>query len=182
MLARLEHGNLLSNDSEILNIGMVMALYMMIPGLLGFTIDSKPKEALGPKKDGMNWCPDEFTDHIVAYARRYEIKLVGPKDIDELIDNADVEADLPVPASNAGAKADPFSFEKTMKTYCSRHKGVTQFLSKRSKAGRTPIGGDALDITTWTSAERKKFAFNKKDPLSAREIAAVKAGDVMTLG
>ena len=130
----------------------------------------------------MNWCPDEFPDHIVAYANKYDIKLVGPSDIDELVDNADAEADLPVPASNAGRKADPFSFEKTMKAYCLRHKGVTQFVSKRSKAGKTPIGGDALDITTWTPAERKKFAFDTKDPLSAREIAAVKAGDVMTLG
>jgi hypothetical protein len=54
-------------------------------------------------------------------------------------------------------------------------------LSKRRKAGKGAIGGDALDITTWTSAERKEFNFDGRDPFGAREIAALKKGDVLEM-
>jgi hypothetical protein len=42
------------------------------------------------------------------------------------------------------------------------------------------IGGDSLDITTWTSAERKKKAYDKKDPLG-KEIDAIKEGLILDL-
>lgn len=50
------------------------------------------------------------------------------------------------------------------------------------KTPRTPIGGDTLDITTWTSEERKRKSFDKKDPLGKAEIDAIKNGLVMSLG
>ncbi|KAK1753692.1 hypothetical protein QBC47DRAFT_326192 [Echria macrotheca] len=180
MLARLERENLLSKDSEILNLGTIMAIYMMIAAQTdgGFQANP-PKESIGPKKDGKNWRPTEFPSHILAYARKYDIELVGPHNIEELVSEAKEDADLPVPESNTGAKADPFGFEKALKAYSLRYRGVTQFLSKRKKAGKTPIGGDALDITSWTSAERKASAYDGKDPFGAKEIAALKKGDVL---
>jgi len=180
MLARLERKNLLSKDSEIFNLGTIMAIYMMIPAQNEDGFQATPrKESIGPKKDGKNWRPSEFPGHILAYARKYDIKLVGPHNIEELVSEAEQDVDLPVPESNTGAKADPFGFEKALKAYSTRYKGVMQFLSKRKKAGKTAIGGDALDITTWTPAERKAFAFNGKDPFGAKEIAALKQGSVL---
>lgn len=44
-----------------------------------------------------------------------------------------------------------------------------------------PIGGDQYDITTWSSAERKKHSFDKKDPLDKKMIKALKQGLVMQL-
>jgi len=100
---------------------------------------------------GKSWRPHEFPSHIVAYARMYDIKLVGPHKIDELISETNADVDLPVPESNTGARADPFQFEKALKEYNTNCKGALQFLSRMSrwsKAGKTPIGGDCLDITT----------------------------------
>jgi len=182
MLARLEREKLLSKDSEILNIGTVMAMYMMIPEQNddGFN-QTSPKESIGPKKDKKTWQPEEFPSHILACARRYDIPLLGPHNIDELIEQANPDADLPVVESNAGPKADPFGWEKALKRYSTDYRGVTQMLSKRRKAGKGAIGGDALDITTWTSAERKEFNFDGRDPFGAREIAALKKGDVLEM-
>jgi|SRR6187551_3132616 len=86
------------------------------------------------------------------------------------LSEANSDVDLPVNKSSAGPKADPFGFEKALKAYSTEYKGVTQFLSKRRKAGKTSIGGDALDITTGTSAERKKFSFDGKTRLGRRRL------------
>ncbi|KAJ4294715.1 hypothetical protein N0V88_004949 [Collariella sp. IMI 366227] len=48
-----------------------------------------------------------FDDHVLAYARKYDIKLVGPKDLDDIIANADEDVDLPVSDPTA-KKLDPF--------------------------------------------------------------------------
>lgn len=181
MLARLERDNLLSKDSEILNLGTIMAIYVMIPSLFDSGFETARKEPLGPKPDKKNWHPHELASHIVAYARKYGIELIGPHDIEDLVSEANSNVDLPVTKSSAGPKADPFGFEKALKAYSTKYKGVTQFLSKRRKAGKTSIGGDALDITTWTSAERKKFSFDGKDPFGAEEIAALKRGDMLSM-
>lgn len=156
-----------------------MAIYIKIPSMFDSGFGTARKESLGPKADKKNWHPHEFASHILAYARKYDIKLVGPHDIEDLISEANANVDLPVPESNNGPKADPFGFEKALKAYSTKYKGVTQFLSKRNKAGKTAIGGDALDITTWTPAERKKFSFDNKDPFRPAEIAALKRGDVL---
>jgi hypothetical protein len=174
MLARLERENLLSGDSEIKNLGLIMAAFMSLAhgcrdyGLL----EESKQEALGPAKDKKKWEPHAFDNQILAYARKYGIELVGPTNIEKIVGDANADVDLPVPESNTG-KADPFGFTKSLKKYKVDEGGITAFMVG-NKNIKTPIGGDSLDITTWTSAKRKSKAFDKKDPISKELMAGVK--------
>lgn len=182
MLAQLEQEKLLAKDSEIKSLGLIMALFMdfaVNSRDYGLLEDSKT-ESLGPAKDKKKWDPHAFENQILAYARKYDIELVGPSSALDTIDEADADVDLPVPESNTG-KADPFDFAKALKKYIKDYGGVTAFMAQNNKP-LTPIGGDSLDITTWTSAKRKSKAFDKKDPLGKAELKALKEGMVMQLG
>jgi hypothetical protein len=44
------------------------------------------------------------------------------------------------------------------------------------------LGGDSLDLTTWSSAERKAHSFEKKDPLGKEIMDAIKKGEVLQVG
>ncbi|KAK3305734.1 uncharacterized protein B0T15DRAFT_575016 [Chaetomium strumarium] len=182
MLALLERDKLLAKDSEIKNLGLIMALFMT------FACDGRPyglleeskQESLGPAKD-KKWEPHAFDSNFLAYARKYGIDLAGPHDIRNTIKEAEADADLPNPASNTGS-ADPFSFAKELKKYKKERGGVTAFLAgSAGSRAKVPIGGDSLDITTWTSAERKKAAYDKKDPLGKKDIYTIKEGLIMDL-
>ncbi|KAH6613668.1 hypothetical protein B0J18DRAFT_473406 [Chaetomium sp. MPI-SDFR-AT-0129] len=182
MLALLERKKLLSKDSEIKNLDVVMAIFLEVAQgarCYGFLEDSAT-EALGPAKDKKTWQPDYFDNNIVAYARKYDIELTGIHGLEKLIEDADEDVDLPVPASNADDKADPFGFVKGLKAYKKEHGGITAFLAQTKKPNSV-IGGDHLDISSWTSAKRKSKAFNKKDPLGKEELAALKEGAVLSL-
>ena len=183
MLARLEREKLLSKDSEIPNLGLIMALFMVFGhgGRDSGLMEESKREALGPAKDKKKWEPHAFDSHILAYARKYDIDLVGPHRINKAVADADGDVDLPVLESNSTAKSDPFGFAKALKKYKSDHGGITAFLAQTQNS-TAPIGGDNLDITTWTSAKRKSKAFNKKDPLGKKELDALKQGMVLTLG
>ncbi|KAK4151206.1 hypothetical protein C8A00DRAFT_45544 [Chaetomidium leptoderma] len=174
MLAQLEREKLLSRDSEIKNLGLIMAQFMDFArgsrdyGLL----EESKKEALGPAKDKKKWEPHAFDNQILAYARKYGIDLVGPSNIDKIVGDANADVDLPAPESNTG-KADPFGFAKSLKKYKTEEGGITAFITGNNSI-TTPIGGDSLDITTWTSAKRKSKAFDKKDPISKELMAGIK--------
>jgi len=159
-----------------------MALFMGIPDNMGLEGLSSPKELLAPKTAKKYWCPAEYDNYIVAYARKYDIKLLGPSDIDERVAKADSDVNLPEVAPKADKKADPFGFADALSKYQRKNIGVLDILSKRRKQGSSLIGGDALDITTWTSAERKKYAFDGNDPLPKEVLDALKAGDVVGRG
>ncbi|KAL2126547.1 hypothetical protein VTI74DRAFT_708 [Chaetomium olivicolor] len=179
MLAQLERESLFT---EIRNLGLIMALYMDFArasrdyGLL----EESRKVALGPAKDKKKWSPHAFDNHILAYARKYDIKLVGPSKLDEIIADADEKVDLPIPDLSA-KKPDPFGFDKALKKYKVEYGGITAWMAQTSN-NRTPIGGDNLDITTWTSAKRKEKSFDNKDPLSKEHIDALKKGEVLMIG
>ncbi|KAJ5647183.1 hypothetical protein N7490_003555 [Penicillium lividum] len=72
---------------------------------------------------------------------------------------------LELPASD-DKKGDPWGWKKTLSQY-------------KKDYGRPKIGGDTHDIATFTPAARKKEAFDNKDPLSKKDIDALKAGMVM---
>ncbi|KAK0644128.1 hypothetical protein B0T16DRAFT_460214 [Cercophora newfieldiana] len=78
MIARLEREKLLSKDSEILNLGLIVALFMEMPTLIDLDLDDE-SEPLGPKEDKKTWNPGKFWNHIYAYARKYDIKLEGAR-------------------------------------------------------------------------------------------------------
>ncbi|KAK4116051.1 hypothetical protein N656DRAFT_786541 [Canariomyces notabilis] len=156
MPATLEREHLLKKDSEIKNLGQIMSLFKDIAIALrnyGILEDSN-KEALGPVSDKKSWIPHAYENQIYAYALKYGIELVPVGKGSRATSELKGDSDLPVPESNTGGKADPTS--------------------------KTPIGGDLLDITTWSSSERKAKNFNKKDPLGKKELDALKQGMVMS--
>ncbi|KAK0615358.1 hypothetical protein B0T17DRAFT_657547 [Bombardia bombarda] len=184
MLAQLERDGRLGKDSEVQNLGLIMALFMRLAADARDygCLQESEEEPIGPKKDKKTWCPHAFDNQVLAYARKYDVKLVGPSDMEDLIENCEQEADLPKPESNKGPKADPFGFVEALASYKSERGGIAAFLSSRKKSGSAVIGGDYLDITTWSSAERKEKAFAKKDPLGKAQIDAIKKGLILQRG
>ena len=188
MLAQLQRENLLNSNSEIKNLGLIMALFMGFARLARqcSQLARSNKQSMGPAKDKRKWYPHAFDNQILAYAEEYNIELAGPHDMEELEENADGTVDLPLPASNT-AKADPFAFTKNLKRYKQEQGGLMEWMALSSGCHKPsgdspPIGGDNLDITTWTSEKRKEKNFDDKDPLSKEMIEALEQGLVMTRG
>ncbi|KAK4150906.1 hypothetical protein C8A00DRAFT_36482 [Chaetomidium leptoderma] len=179
MLARLERERLLARDSAIKNLGLIMALFMDFARKARrmSQLSSSSRQSLLPAKSKKKWAPHAFDDHIFAYARKYDIDLVGPYKIDEILANADGDVDLPAPEHNTG-KADPFNFTRNLKRYKEEQGGITGWMVFTVNP-LTPIGGDCLDITSWTSDARKAKHFDEKDPLTKEQIDALKDGGVL---
>lgn len=99
MLAQLEHLDLLKPDSEVKNLGFIMALYIK----LAATEDILDLEDVTDEIKKNNGTDETFTfvrsnfpSHILAYAKKYNIiKLVGPTDIDEVVEDLEDGAELP---------------------------------------------------------------------------------------
>lgn len=190
MLAKLEREHLLykhdtrfNHKTPIKNLSLIMALFMIFPGTARQygLLENSEKDKLGLEKDKRDYSPHAFDDHIYAYARKYKIELVGPHNITEYIANADGNAELvPMPSSNHASKSDPFGFARTLTAYKKKCGGITGFMVH--KKGKTVIGGDLLDITTWTSAERKRKSNDDTDPLGKEVIDDIKNGMVLGRG
>ncbi|KAJ9297984.1 hypothetical protein DTO271G3_4205 [Paecilomyces variotii] len=107
---------------------------------------------------------DSFEDlpkYLHAYAAKHNIVLVDVPEDDE---------PEPVPATGKGSLPDPRAKKNDPW-------GFSAELRKLSK--EQDVGGDKYDITTMSAAERKNASFKKKDPLSAKDIKALKEGLVM---
>lgn len=104
-----------------------------------------------------------FDSYVAAYAAKYNIMFGGVKELKSLLD--DVDEDVDVPAEKDGE--DPWGFKAALKEY------------KAERGGK--IGGDSLDNTGWSSAERKQHAFRKKDPLPKDILDGLEAGEVIGL-
>ncbi|KAF4161111.1 hypothetical protein CNMCM6936_009665 [Aspergillus lentulus] len=178
MLAKLEHLNLLKPDSEVKNLGFIMALYIKLAATEDI-LDLEDVTDEITKNDGTDetftFIRSDFPSHILAYAKKYNIKLVGPTGIDEVIEDLDDGAELP--ERDEKPFGDPWNLGGATKEYVDRH----GCYHDGRKGFKTRIGGDALDITTWSSADRKKASFDGKDPLGKEERDAIKKGLVMSL-
>lgn len=167
MLARLEAQNLLKENSEVKNLGMIMALYIKIASVMrsGDLLEVDEEDTHGR----FTWDPSSFDDYVNAYGTKYGITLYGPPKLDDLTANLDTDVTLPTAEASWGwTKA----FKAYQRSYASGAPQVGR--------GKSTIGGDALDITTWSSADRKGYSFDEKDPLTAAEIKSLKAGAVLS--
>ncbi|KGO70923.1 hypothetical protein PITC_066040 [Penicillium italicum] len=110
---------------------------------------------------GIDW--DSHGAKIKAYAAKHNITIHGlnhpryEKSIGETVE-------LPEATANSN---DPWGWEKLLAEL------------KKNNGGR--LGGDSKDITSWTPAERKKAAFDKKDPISRSAITHIKNGRIMEI-
>ncbi|KAJ5605549.1 hypothetical protein N7510_008330 [Penicillium lagena] len=157
MLATLDRNGLLKQDSEVKNLGTVMGLYIR----LGFDD---------------NWHFEDLNTRVFAYATKKNIKLRGLSKLQSRVDGLQAEADrISLPASGA-KKNDPWGWQKLLKNYEDYSEAIPWYAIKPNK-----MGGDGCDITTWPSATRKKHCFDKKDPLSKKEMDAIKQGMIIQM-
>ncbi|KAK4185486.1 hypothetical protein QBC35DRAFT_524880 [Podospora australis] len=182
-LAYLERDDLLKPDSEIQNLGLMMGTWVSLrKELRGYSLpQSKSKSSLGPTKDKKKWASHSYINQIAAYAKKYDIKLVGPRNLDQFPKKADANADLPVLESNL-YKADVFGYARAYKAYKSQCGEVPSFMArfKRDKPCNQKLDGDSLDITSWKPSERKGCHYVKKDPLTKKQIEESKKGGIMS--
>ncbi|KDN65805.1 hypothetical protein CSUB01_04988 [Colletotrichum sublineola] len=162
-LARLEREGVLAPDSEVKDLGHVMAGMLKVAAVFrGYSLLEHGTRVRKSKKRPFPYAEDSFDNYVAAYAKKHGITLRGVPGLKDLLVNVDDSVELP----NEEHGDDPWGWQAAFSEY---------------KKGRD-IGGDNLDITSWTSAERKRAAFNKKDPLGKKEIDAIKNGMVMMLG
>ncbi|GAB1211693.1 hypothetical protein ATERTT37_000817 [Aspergillus terreus] len=158
MLVTLDNASLLKPNSKVQSLPAVMAQYMQL--------------STGWEKDGFMGEDDHlatrFAGYVCAYAAKHGIQL--PLTDKELAKAEEVQ--LP-PQVNV---RDPWLWSGTLQKYSGKH---AKSHSPRQK-GR--IGGDSLDLTTWSSAERKAHSFEKKDPLGKEIMNAIKKGEVLQVG
>ncbi|GIJ98243.1 hypothetical protein Aspvir_000358 [Aspergillus viridinutans] len=178
MLAKLEHLNLLTPDSEVKNLGFIMASYIKLAATEDILdlhdITDEVKKNNGTDET-ITFVRSDFPSHILAYAKKYNIKLVGPTGIDKIIEDLDDEAE--VPERDEEPFGDPWNFADASEEYADNH----ACCHNGRKGFKSQLGGDTLDITTWSSADRKKASFDGKDPLGKEERDAIKNGLIMYL-
>ncbi|KAF6819123.1 hypothetical protein CSOJ01_01508 [Colletotrichum sojae] len=92
---------------------------------------------------------------------------------DELLAEVNDKVKLPTAEEHGD---DPWGFGAALEEYRKGGNSCGFFVNKGG------IGGDSLDITSWTPAERKKASFNKKDPLPKKILDGIKDGLVIGLG
>ena len=187
MLAQLERKDLLSNASEIENLGLIMALFMSAARNLREEhgqLEDTEEEPLGPEGDNRTWKPHAFDNHILAYACKYDIDLVGDTNLDETIAAANAYVKLPRPESISDSKADPFGFAVALERYDNVHGGIgaTMAVNFPLPPARPPtrVGGDNLDMTTWSTMKRRVATRHLRDPLSEEQVDALKKGMVLS--
>ncbi|KAF6834027.1 hypothetical protein CPLU01_05160 [Colletotrichum plurivorum] len=163
MLARLEREGVLKPDSEVKDLGFVMAGFL--------------KVAESFRDCSLLEDEDKVRNYVAAYAKKHGIKLGGVPKLDELLAGVDDKEKLPTPEEHGD---DPWGFAAALEEYKKGGNSCDFFVPKHSS--KSAIGGDSLDITSWTPAERKKASFNKKDPLPKNILDGIKDGLVIGLG
>ncbi|KAI1474121.1 hypothetical protein F4774DRAFT_401622 [Daldinia eschscholtzii] len=169
MLAKLDDMGLVGDATDVKSLGTIMSIYLVIASEVREVgvLEGEDEDEDDDSVDRKVFRPSEFDEAILSYANRRGVTLQGPKNIDEL--TANLHGEVYLPKKNA---KDPWGFTASLKSYEKQY----------AKGKRHTIGGDDLDITTWTSSQRKEASYDHKDPLSKREIDALKKGLVMQLG
>lgn len=167
LLAALEEAKILTTEgsSTIPNVGLVIAILLQVIESLreqGLLEDVKPTKAKTFKFNASN-----VDIYLRAIARKCNITI--PK-----VDDMAEDEIITLPGS--GSK-DPWGWTKSFTAYSKSTPGVGY-----RGAQRTTIGGDYLDISSWSSAERKKASFDKKDPLPRDIVKKLKEGLILTPG
>ncbi|KAF3030905.1 hypothetical protein E8E15_011326 [Penicillium rubens] len=104
---------------------------------------------------------DDHDAKIKAYAAKHNVKIHGLNH-PSYEESSGETVELPEATANAN---DPWGWAKVLKEL------------KKANGGR--LGGDSKDITSWTPAERRKAAFDNKDPIPRSAMTRIKNGDIM---
>lgn len=157
------------NTWELRNLPWMLSLYIELADQ--FREQGLIEESSRPQGKNFKFLSGNMDEYLLAIAARRNIKL---PDIEE--DRVEDATDLRMPDVD---KNDAWSWKTTFPKYCS----ICPSPYGNRGAGGPKIGGDGLDITTWSSAERKKAAYDRgKDPLKPADIKKLKEGLVMMKG
>ncbi|EED13440.1 conserved hypothetical protein [Talaromyces stipitatus ATCC 10500] len=171
-LSYLEYMSLLKPDPEIKDLGPIMGLYIHSFEQWQDVVSLESSRA-APTGSRRKFVISKFDSYVAAYAKKYNITITGPPDITEKV--AEIETDdIKLPSCDL---KDPWCWTKPFSEYREEYGYHPYIIARRTKS----IGGDRYDVTAWPSEERKMHSFTKKDPLGAKEIAALKAGLVLEM-
>ncbi|RAH41046.1 uncharacterized protein BO95DRAFT_374144 [Aspergillus brunneoviolaceus CBS 621.78] len=175
MLAELEKQGQLAH---VRNLGWVMGMVTREADAMRSDGFIEAPEGMKKKKKKKAYAGEHFVPYLLAYGVKHNITMYGPSNIADIIAEAEEEAEeqnveLPAAAQN------PWGWATGFKAYERKNKVTAYGAGSRSKAA---IGGDSLDITTYSPAERKAQSFNKKDPLTKDMIKALKDGMCLSIG
>lgn len=173
MLARLEREQRHVENSEVKNLGLIMSMFAQIAEdmrnsdvLEGGEEETVELEATDGEAKTFTFDLDNFDNYILGYAKRHNIALPGRSDVEDSMAKM-----CPEPT-----RTDPWNTAAAFRKYedeCGRAEHSRQ---------KPTMGGDRLDITTWSSSERRAHSLTGRDPLGKRELAALKMGLVMSRG
>ncbi|KAK0388455.1 hypothetical protein NLU13_4699 [Sarocladium strictum] len=141
------------------NVGWILSLWHDLARRFNeqSLLDGEPKPS---KAKTFKWAPNNFELYTVATAKRRGIKLV---DVSESFIQAIPETTMP-----SLDKPDPWGWSAAF---------------KRIGGGGRSFGGDALDVTSWSAADRKAAAFKKgKDPITPSMMKQIGEGMLMMRG
>lgn len=165
MLEILAEKGHLRPDSEVKDLGLVMAYYVEIAHEELSNGYYRAEHTLSTDE----YAATKFGAFILAYAKKYNITVpLLPKYTEEL-------DELEVPEQST--PQDAWMFDASLRKYSKLHV-VGSFRPRRAAR----IGGDSLDITTWTAAERRSHHFENRDPLGRQVLDAIKEGLIVQIG
>ncbi len=175
MLAALDRRHLLSKDSEVKNLGLVMALYLKLAFLLrqhsafdpAWWLQAQNTSLHGRKGKDFDFNPAKFASYLLTYATKYAIPLYGVQALDRYTSALDAYINMPRETSNT----DPWGWSDAFSEYL--RLGILPVCAIKTRP-RSTIGGDVLDITTWTPEERKMYSARGKDPLGEEELRSIR--------
>jgi len=165
-LAMLDGKAQLADATDIKNLGWVMALYQEMAKSMqgqGLLDDVQPSDL-----ETFEFHASSLDLYLQAYANRCGIVVPGV---------ADISADCAITMPDMTAK-DPWGWATSFSNY--QRMCIPPGFAAHGTQERT-IGGDGLDISTWTSADRKRHAFDHKDPLPRGTVKKLKEGLILAL-
>lgn len=160
-LSTFESMNLLKADPEVKSLGLVMASFIVSFKMWKSICEhySEPKKKYKAYK---------FDSYLVAYAKKFDIKLKGPPGIDRAVAEANDEK---IKLQSCSFK-DPWEWKKYLGKYKKEYGYYPYIIAIDPKW----IGGDEHDITAWDSDQRARYSFTNKDPLTKKEREKLKKG------
>ncbi|KAH8659511.1 hypothetical protein BGZ61DRAFT_433606 [Ilyonectria robusta] len=166
-LAALESDGMLSGNSHSNNAGWMIAMYIAMAAMFRDTSLIQGNRHLKSKL--FKFWAGNFDLYLRAIAHRLNIAIPDTENASENID----------PTMPKGNGKDPWGWARSFAEY--KRTCVAPGYAFRG-THRRKIGGDGLDISTWSSAERKQYNFDNKDPLPRKTIESLGEGLVLVLG
>jgi hypothetical protein len=159
---------------EVRNLGFMAALYMKVANFfndlgLGESSNDGEEEEDGSKSSDYN--PIHLDAYILGISGKFGIELKGIPDLKDMIEGCEKS----VSPLHFGVSHDPSDWINSFMSYCDNYGIPGMGFTKNTSS----IGGDSLDITSWSSARRKKHSLMNKDPFGKKDLQALKEGMVM---